>query len=114
MIPGIRLVFPLGQDLRQPAADIRESTDTHGVRSVSDERVNNVKVRAKLTELRQKGWTLASIARELGQAIRTVESWNQGRRSPANLQPVLASLDGLLKRKRIPKKKQRRARKQGS
>jgi len=44
--------------------------------------------------------------RMIGQAIRTVESWNQGKRSPANLQSVLASLDRLLKRKRIPKKKQ--------
>ena len=67
--------------------------------------MNNNEVQAKLTELQQKGWTLASIAREIGQAIRTVESWNQGKRSPANLQSVLASLDGLLKRKRIPKKK---------
>jgi transcriptional regulator with XRE-family HTH domain len=67
--------------------------------------VNNDKVQAKLTELKQKGWTLANIAREVGQAIRTVESWNQGKRSPANLQSVLASLDKLDKIKRIPKKK---------
>jgi len=68
--------------------------------------MNNDEVKTKLAELQQKGWTLASIAREIGQAIRTVESWNQGKRSPANLKSVLASLDGLLKRKRIPKKKQ--------
>ena len=73
---------------------------------VEYQQMNNDEVQAKLTELQQKGWTLASIARELGQAIRTVESWNQGKRSPANLQSVLASLDVLLKRKRIPKKKQ--------
>ncbi len=73
---------------------------------VEYQQVNNDKVQAKLLELQQKGWTLANIAREIGQATRTVESWNQGKRSPANLQSVLASLDGLLKRKRIPKKKQ--------
>jgi transcriptional regulator with XRE-family HTH domain len=73
---------------------------------VEYQQMNNDEVQAKLNELQQKGWTLASIARELGQAIRTVESWNQGKRSPANLQSVLASLDGLLNRKRIPKKKQ--------
>ena len=62
-------------------------------------------IRAKLAELQDKGWTLANIAREIGQAKRTVESWNQGERSPANLQSVLDSLDRLAKIKRIPKKK---------
>ena len=72
---------------------------------VEYQQVSNDKVQAKLIELQQKGWTLANIAREIGQAIRTVESWNQGKRSPANLQSVLASLDKLDKIKRIPKKK---------
>ena len=75
---------------------------------VECQQMNNNEVQAKLTALHQKGWTLASIAREIGQAIRTVESWNQGKRAPANLQSVLASLDGRLRRKRIPKKKQHR------
>ena len=66
--------------------------------------VNN-EVRVKLAELLQKGWTLANIARALGQAIVTVESWNQDKRNPANLQSVLASLDKLAKRKRIPPRK---------
>jgi hypothetical protein len=72
---------------------------------VEYQQVNNDEVQAKLAELQQKGWTLANIAREIGQAIRTVESWNQGKRSPANLQPVLASLDKLGRSKRIPKRK---------
>jgi hypothetical protein len=67
--------------------------------------VNNAEVQTKLLELRQKGWTLANIARGIGQSKRTVESWNQGKRSPANLQSVLISLDSLAKRKRIPQKK---------
>jgi hypothetical protein len=76
---------------------------THCV--VYSHQVNNDEVQAKLAELQQKGWTLANIARRIGQAKRTVESWNQGQRSPANLQSVLASLDKLDKVKRIPKKK---------
>jgi hypothetical protein len=62
-------------------------------------------IQDRLAELTKNGWTLASIAREIGQASRTVESWNQGKRSPANLQSVLASLDRVSKIKRIPKKK---------
>jgi len=34
-----------------------------------------------------------------------LESWNQNKRSPANLQSVLNSLDKIAKIKRIPKKK---------
>jgi DNA-binding transcriptional regulator YiaG len=56
-------------------------------------------IQAKLIELTQKGWTLASIARALHLSHRTVESWNQGIRSPANLHSVLISLDALSKRK---------------
>jgi transcriptional regulator with XRE-family HTH domain len=62
-------------------------------------------IQNKLNELKLKGWTLASIARSLGQSHRTVESWNQGIRSPANLKPVIDSLDKLSQSKRIPKKK---------
>ncbi|MBN2461972.1 MAG: hypothetical protein JXB43_00035 [Dehalococcoidia bacterium] len=67
--------------------------------------VMNETVQAKLAELKEKGWTLASIARELELSPVTVESWNTGIRSPANPKSVLESLDNLLKRKRIPKKK---------
>jgi len=67
--------------------------------------VMNGIIQAKLAELQGKGWTLASIARELGQSSVTVESWKVGTRSPANLQSVLSSLDQLAKRKRIPPKK---------
>jgi transcriptional regulator with XRE-family HTH domain len=62
-------------------------------------------IQNKLDELKQRGWTLASIARAVGQSSRAVESWNQGVRSPANLKPVLDSLDKLVQNKRIPKKK---------
>ena len=62
-------------------------------------------VRAKLAELQEKGWTLASIGRALDQSSVTIETWNAGTRTPANLKSVLASLEHLLKQKRIPKKK---------
>jgi hypothetical protein len=62
-------------------------------------------IQNKLAELRLKGWTLASIAREIGQAIVTVEAWNQDKRHPANLKSVLESLDRINKIKQIPKKK---------
>jgi transcriptional regulator with XRE-family HTH domain len=67
--------------------------------------IMNNDIQNKLNELKLKGWTLASIARALGQSHRTVESWNQGIRSPANLKPVIGSLDKLSQIKRIPKKK---------
>ena len=62
-------------------------------------------IQNKLDELKLKGWTLSSIAREIGQSSRAVESWNQGVRSPANLQSVILSLNKLIDYKRIPKKK---------
>jgi len=62
-------------------------------------------IQDKLNELKARGWTLASIARAIGQSHRTVESWNQGIRNPANPKPVLDSLDKLSQYKRIPKKK---------
>lgn len=67
--------------------------------------VMNENVQAKLTELQEKGWTLASIARALELSPVTVESWNTGTRSPANPKSVLDSLDRLVKAKRVPKKK---------
>lgn len=69
------------------------------------EMTGNGEVQTRLALLRQKGWTFANIARNIGQATVTIESWNAGIRSPANLQSVLASLDELATRKRIPKKK---------
>jgi hypothetical protein len=77
----------------------------NGLRRMVLYRAMNEIVQAKLTELKEKGWTLASIARELELSSVTVESWNTGIRSPANPKSVLESLDKLLNRKRIPKKK---------
>ena len=65
----------------------------------------NKDVQAKIAILENKGWTLASIARELGLKPGTVESWKAGTRSPTNLKLVLEKLDELIKRNRIPPKK---------
>lgn len=65
----------------------------------------NKEVQNKLAELQDKGWTLASIARELEQSPVTIEAWKAGIRSPANPKLVLDFLDRLSERKRIPKKK---------
>lgn len=62
-------------------------------------------VHAKITELREKGWTLASIAEEVGVTVNGVEKWVAESRYPANPKGVLLILDSLLKRKRIPKKR---------
>ncbi len=57
---------------------------------------------AKLTE---RGWTLAAIADELGVTSDTVENWRAGRRNATNAKAILAMLDELLKKNRIPKKR---------
>jgi len=66
--------------------------------------VNN-EMQSKLAQLVERGWTLASIADELGVKSDTVENWRAGRRSPTNAKPILAMLDRLLKKNRIPKKR---------
>jgi len=62
-------------------------------------------VQTKIAELQQKGWTLAALADELGVTVNAVEKWKAGDRQPTNSKAVLAMLDQLSRRKRIPKKK---------
>ena len=62
-------------------------------------------VQQRIEELRVKGWTLAAIADETGVTSRAVDHWRVGRRYPENSKLVLAALDALLKRKRIPKQR---------
>jgi len=68
-------------------------------------KIMNKEAQAKIAILEQKGWTLANIGRALGLKPVTIESWKAGSRSPSNLQLVLASLDRLGKKNRIPPKK---------
>ena len=62
-------------------------------------------VQTCLTNLRDKGWTLAAIADELGVTINAVEKWKAGDRHASNVKPILESLERLTKRKRVPKQR---------
>jgi transcriptional regulator with XRE-family HTH domain len=62
-------------------------------------------MQTRISQLQEKGWTLAAIADELGATPNAVEKWKAGERYPRLGKPALDSLDQLLKRKRIPKKR---------
>jgi len=62
-------------------------------------------IQSRITELEAKGWSLAAIADELQVAYNTVQKWKAGERNTRLEKPVLDSLDRLLERKRIPKKR---------
>ena len=65
----------------------------------------NSEIQSRLAQLVEKGWTLAAIADELGVTSDTVELWKAGKRNPTNVKAILAMLDSVLKKKRIPKQK---------
>ncbi len=60
-------------------------------------------VQVRLATLQSKGWTLAALSDELEQTVNTLEKWKAGQRNPANEKAVLAMLEQLEKRRRIPK-----------
>ena len=60
-----------------------------------------------LLDLKEKGWTMAAVADELGVSNMTVFTWQKGTRNAENARSVLFKLDSLLARKRIPKRKRR-------
>ena len=62
-------------------------------------------VQTKIAELQHKGWTLAALADELGVTTNAVEKWKAGDRQPSNAKAILAMLEQITKRKRIPKKR---------
>ena len=62
-------------------------------------------VRRTVTELIDRGWTLAALADELGVTAQTVMRWKAGSNYPANARPVVMALEGLTKRRSIPKRK---------
>jgi len=99
------LSIPLGLILRKISINYWLKPIDNSLRCMVLWWVMDDNVQPKLAELQEKGWTLANIARALELSPVTVESWNAGIRSPANLKPVLASLDKLAQIKRIPKKK---------
>ena len=61
-------------------------------------------VQERIAELQQRGWTLAAIADELGVSYNAVQKWKAGDRNPTNAKVVLAALNALSRRKRIPKR----------
>ena len=64
-------------------------------------------VQNKLLELKDRGWTMAAIADELGVSHMAVFRWQKGMRKAENSRSVVYMLDTLIKRKRIPKRKRR-------
>ena len=62
-------------------------------------------VQTCLASLREKGWTWAAIADELGVTKNAVEKWVAGDRTPTNRKLILEYLDRLLLRQRVPKKR---------
>ena len=61
-------------------------------------------VQVQLRDLRAKGWTLASIAEEMGTHWTAVYKWQAGERYPRNVRPVLVALRALAGRRRVPKR----------
>jgi len=62
-------------------------------------------IQIKIAELQANKWTISALAEALGQARVTVDKWKSGERYPANHKAVIALLDEIGKRKRIPKQK---------
>jgi transcriptional regulator with XRE-family HTH domain len=62
-------------------------------------------VREAIKSLRSSGWTVATIAEAVGVDPSSVARWEAGRRSPENVKGVLLILEGLAKRKRVPKRR---------
>ncbi len=65
----------------------------------------NNEIQPRISQLVEKGWTLAAIADELGVTSDTVEFWRAGKRQPTNIRGVLLMLDKVSEKKRIPKRK---------
>ena len=59
-----------------------------------------------LKQLRDKGWSDAQIARPLGMDRITVWRWRMGITAPHSERPVMRMLKELLRRQRVPRKKQ--------
>ena len=58
-----------------------------------------------IARLRDKGWTVAAIADEMGVDYDTVTRWQNGSRSPNNGVAVKLALGQFMGRRRIPKRR---------
>jgi transcriptional regulator with XRE-family HTH domain len=65
-------------------------------------------IQETIEALRARGWTVSAIADALGLPRATVERWRHGSRQPTHAAFVQHELNGLLRRKRIPKRKRYR------
>ncbi|MDO8531995.1 MAG: helix-turn-helix transcriptional regulator [Dehalococcoidia bacterium] len=62
-------------------------------------------VQKAMAALQARGWTVAALADELGVTVSAAEKWKAGQRYPANAKAILALLDQIDKRKRVPKQR---------
>ena len=62
-------------------------------------------IQSKIAELQKRGWTIAALADELGVSRDAVDKWMTGDRHPTNAKGIIAMLNQIAKRKRIPKKR---------
>lgn len=62
-------------------------------------------IQKKIGQLQKNQWTITALSEQLGQARVTVDKWKSGERYPANSKAVLAMLDQIAKRKRVPKQR---------
>ena len=62
-------------------------------------------VQQRIKALEEKGWTQAAIADELGLTVNAIVKWKAGDRTTNNMKSVVAHLDRLLRRRRVPKQR---------
>lgn len=62
-------------------------------------------VQHMLIDLHGRGWTIPAIADELGLSASTIEKWKSGARHPSGQKMVVAALEELLGRKRLPRRR---------
>lgn len=69
----------------------------------------DTKARKLIEKLREKGWTIAAVAREVGVSPNTAHRWRRGERHPENTHAVELVLQSLLEHP-VPTRKYRRRR----
>jgi hypothetical protein len=65
-------------------------------------------IQGMIEELLSRGWTIAALSDELGVSRDSMSRWRAGENPPQNPKLVTMGLEGLLRRRRIPKRKRYR------
>jgi ribosome-binding protein aMBF1 (putative translation factor) len=60
-------------------------------------------IQEKIFQLQKNGWSITALSEHIEQARVTVDKWKSGERYPANPKAILALLEQVAKKKRIPK-----------